>query len=270
MEHSFNVEVAKIYGVEEAVLINNFYYWLAKNKANEKHYHDNRYWTYNTAKALSELFPYISESKMYRTLKHLEDEEILLKGNFNKSKMDRTCWYSFTDKGLEMLKSFGYASLHNEAMQFSKMKNAINENERAIPNIITDNDNTNVLSKGKKGFDLSFVDDSFLAIIQEWLEYKKQRKETYKSERSVKVCYNNLLKLSGNDPQTAKEIIYQSMANNWAGLFPLKNNNYGTNKNNYTTKREVNQEVFTAFMRDTERLNQGEDIYNLKPGTDPF
>ena len=56
----------------------------------------------------------------------------------------------------------------------------------------------------------------------EWLEYKKSRKETYKSEKSLQALANELTKLSNNDQITAKAIIQKSMANNWAGIFALK------------------------------------------------
>ena len=34
--------------------------------------------------------------------------------------------------------------------------------------------------------------------------------------------YNSLVKLSNNNPETAKKIVEQSMSNNWQGLFELK------------------------------------------------
>lgn len=70
-----------------------------------------------------------------------------------------------------------------------------------------------------------FIEPEFAEAFEMWLEYKSQRRETYKSELSLKVCYNKLVRLSGGDPTTAKAIIEQSMANNWAGIFPLKDDN---------------------------------------------
>lgn len=90
----------------------------------------------------------------------------------------------------------------------------------------------------KKESDLSFVDEAFKDIFREWLEYKRERKENYKSEKSLKMCYNHLLKLSDDNPEKAKLVIEQSIASNYAGLFELKN--YGTRtitKNIYEQKR---------------------------------
>jgi len=71
----------------------------------------------------------------------------------------------------------------------------------------------------------SFVDPAFEVVFSTWLEYKHQRRESYKSDLSLKSCYNKLVKLAGGDPAVAMLIVEQSMANNWAGLFALKNEN---------------------------------------------
>ena len=91
--------------------------------------------------------------------------------------------------------------------------------------ISTTNNSTNnkiLKNKEKSDVDLSFVADDFLPIVQDWLAYKKEKKQTYK-QRGAKMFYSQLLNLSNNDAEVARLIIEQSMANNWAGIFPLKN-----------------------------------------------
>ena len=75
---------------------------------------------------------------------------------------------------------------------------------------------------------MSFVDEDFKDAFREWLEYKRERRENYKSAKSLKMCYNHLLELSDNNPQKARCIVEQSIANNYSGLFELKN--YGKNR----------------------------------------
>ena len=53
----------------------------------------------------------------------------------------------------------------------------------------------------------------------EWLEYKKDRRETYKSETSKELALKKLVKFSGNDPLAARKIIEEAMSNNYAGFF---------------------------------------------------
>lgn len=92
--------------------------------------------------------------------------------------------------------------------------------------ISTTNNSTNnkiLKNKEKSDVDLSFVADDFLPIVQDWLAYKKEKKQTYK-QRGAKMFYSQLLNLSNNDAEVARLIIEQSMANNWAGIFALRNN----------------------------------------------
>ena len=98
MDYSFNVEIAKKYGVEEAVLIHNLYWWIRKNKANNQHFYKGRYWTYNSRKAFSELFPFWTERQVRRITEKLTEEKVLYVDNFNQVKYDRTLWYALSDE----------------------------------------------------------------------------------------------------------------------------------------------------------------------------
>lgn len=133
MEHSFNVNVATVYGVHSAILLNNIYFWIEKCRVNEdeNHFFEGRYWTYNSKRAFSELFPYLTERQVKTALEKLVDDGILITGNFNQKSFDRTLWYSITDKGYLLL---GLES----PMHQTKMSNASDKNVQAIPYINTD------------------------------------------------------------------------------------------------------------------------------------
>lgn len=103
MEHSFNVRIAEKFGVYAAIIIRNFVYWIALNIANGKHFHDGRYWTYNSYEAMAELFPYLTKKQIRTTINKLVEAGILIRGNYNKAPFDHTTWYAFTDEGLAML-----------------------------------------------------------------------------------------------------------------------------------------------------------------------
>lgn len=98
MEHSFDIEVAQEYGVHEAIFIKHFQFWISKNKANGTHLHDCRTWTYNSNKAFTELFPYMSQKTIRTTLDHLKDKGILITGNYNDNPHNRTLWYAFANE----------------------------------------------------------------------------------------------------------------------------------------------------------------------------
>jgi glutathionyl-hydroquinone reductase len=92
--HTFDPVEAVKYGILEAVLLSNIRWWVAKNQANGRHNHDGRYWTYNSAKAFTKLFPYASQQQIQRALKRLEDAEVLHVGSYNSNPYDHTKWYS--------------------------------------------------------------------------------------------------------------------------------------------------------------------------------
>lgn len=100
MEHSFDIDLAKQYGIEEAIILKHIFFWVQKNEANQKHFHDGRYWTFNSCKAFAEIFPYMTPKTIRRVMKYLEEKGLVLVGNFNPSAYDRTHWYALSDKAL--------------------------------------------------------------------------------------------------------------------------------------------------------------------------
>lgn len=99
MHHIFDIEIAKQYGVNAAIILQNIEYWITYNKANEKCFYEGRYWTYSSVRAFEELFPYLSGQQIRTALQKLMDDEVIIKGCFNKTGMDRTTWYAITEKG---------------------------------------------------------------------------------------------------------------------------------------------------------------------------
>ena len=130
MQHIFDVDIAERYGMLEAILLNHFQFWDAKNRANGNGYHDGYYWTYNSAKAFRMLFPYASEYQIRKALKHLQDEDLILVGNYNKSSYDRTMWYALSKSAMSILQK--------PKMEESKNKNGNDKCQRPIPDNNTD------------------------------------------------------------------------------------------------------------------------------------
>jgi uncharacterized phage protein (TIGR02220 family) len=121
MEHSFDVTDAKKYGVECAIIIKNFRFWIDKNKANNKHFYEGKYWTYNSINAFSILFPYWTKDQIRRYLERLENMNVIVSGNFNKAGYDKTKWYSL-----------------NCQIDVAKLPNGDGEIAKPIPNDKTD------------------------------------------------------------------------------------------------------------------------------------
>jgi len=97
MDYSFNERVAMVYGVENAVLIQNIYWWTQKNKANGSHFYEGRYWTYNSTNAFAMLFKFWTVRQVRAIIENCEKKGALMVGNFNKSGYNRTKWYALSD-----------------------------------------------------------------------------------------------------------------------------------------------------------------------------
>lgn len=137
MIHSFDSEIAKEYGLVEAILLQNFAFWIAKNEANERNYYDGRYWTYNSVKAFQELFPYITTKQLRRALDHIIDEGLIITGNYNADRYNRTLWYALTEKG-KCIFPIGQMDFTKKANGFAPEGKCINtDNKQQIIN--TDN-----------------------------------------------------------------------------------------------------------------------------------
>lgn len=136
MKHIFDVEIARKYGVNCAVIMENMFFWIEKNRANATNFYDGKYWTFNSKKALTELFPYLTQNQIEYSINKLEDEGILVKGNYNKSPFDKTTWYAFTDFGLSIFK--------NSDTDLGKFRNRETNIPRPIPYINDTDINTDI------------------------------------------------------------------------------------------------------------------------------
>ena len=190
MHHSFSIELAEQYGILEAVLLNHFQFWITHNAANDVHYHDGRYWTFNTVKAFADLFPYASAKQIRTALNRLIDAGVLMTGNYNKTTYDRTLWYAFTDEGLTICPI--------RQMDVTRKKNADAQKGKPIPNTnTTTNTNTKQIKNNDQPAKPS--DQELLNEFEDlWHTYpRKQGKakalEAYKRARKAGVDKTTVL-----------------------------------------------------------------------------
>lgn len=132
MQHHFNTDIAKQYDIVTAIMLDNFYFWISKNKANDKNFYNGRYWTYNTYEALAELFPYLSTRQVRYAIQKMIDNNLIMTDNFNPNKYDRTLYYAITD--------FGYSILQN--CQMYNIYNITDTNTNTIKENITKESST--------------------------------------------------------------------------------------------------------------------------------
>jgi hypothetical protein len=73
MRYDFDPQIAKDYGVEEAIMYSNIVWWCHKNASerSETHFKDGNYWTWNNEKSWTELFSFWNVEQVNRILKNL-------------------------------------------------------------------------------------------------------------------------------------------------------------------------------------------------------
>ena len=133
MIFSFDEEIAKEVGVNAAIILDKFAWWIRQNEANGRNFRDGRYWTYNSAKALTSMFPFFNAKQIGRILKKLINDGYLMTGSYNKIAFDRTLWYALTEKGERLMKDkeMDFPKMGNEKSQKWEMGNP--KNGKPIP-----------------------------------------------------------------------------------------------------------------------------------------
>lgn len=236
MTHQFDVDIAAEYGMLEAVILNNLYFWVMKNEANETNYHDGYYWTYNSVKAFEKLFPYASGRKIRNALKHLEGEEIIATGNYNKSAYDRTMWYTVTEKGISILQKC--------KMESTKKSNQSCENVEPIPdNKTTDNKTTDNI------IDQSAELTATTAMVVRYLNEVCQTHYRASTDETKKLIRARL-----RDGYVLQDFytVIDKKASEWIGTdfekFLRPKTLFGTKFENYLNARNTPQSTGNAFM----------------------
>jgi len=109
--------------------------------------------------------------------------------------------------------------------------------------------------KGETVYDWSLLSDDMRIVAEEWLKYKREKKQTYKPSGFKTFC-KRLIQLSDNDPSKARLIIEQSMANNYSGIFELKNRtneatsaNICNNKEGHVADGDVHEQSLRIIGR---------------------
>ncbi|QHJ73787.1 replication protein [Butyrivibrio virus Ceridwen] len=107
MQHSFDIDIAKKYGIVEATLLNFLYTCTYEYRDSDVHLYDGKYFVRCTQKELSFYFPYISLITIKRALKALRENNLIIAANYNIDPHDKTLWYAVTGKALALLNHKG-------------------------------------------------------------------------------------------------------------------------------------------------------------------
>ena len=168
----------------EAIILQQIHYWLLKNM-NIK---DGYSWVYNSVKDWNKQFKWLSEPTLKRKFKSLEDKGLLITGNYNKAKFDRTKWYRIDYDALdEMI----HAKYQNDTTIVSKRYNARYQNDTTNTIEYTENNNIDTTTttdtteikiiyefwKSNIGSLSPYLYREIRTIYNDWKEVSKQPKE---------------------------------------------------------------------------------------------
>lgn len=113
--------------INEAIILQQIQYWL-KNPKSGRLGDDGRKYIRDTVSEWNTQFPWLTERAIKTRLKSLKDKGIILTANLNKSKYDRTNWYSIDYDALNKL-----MQMHSEETSPSKVKEIPDQKGRNFP-----------------------------------------------------------------------------------------------------------------------------------------
>jgi len=219
MNYNFDIEDAQKYGVNEAIMLNNFKFWLRKNHADQVNIHDGRVWTYNTKKAYTLLFPFWSEFQIKRILQSLIDQDVLMTGNYNKAGYDRTLWYAAVHSD-----TLEIDIRRNRPMDKTESSNATDGIVRPIPDRKLQIKNSVKKESNTNGFDIF------------WKQYPNKR-----SKPQAEKAWN---RLNAKDKERATSKLTQFIAN----LPDFQRTNFNLHAATYLNNKRWTEAVETSAL----------------------
>ncbi len=181
-----------------------------------------------------------SRGKAERYMKSLETDMKIVRQKSNVTTIISICNYIEYQSGD---KANSKANSKAKYQKTDTNNNIKNKNEKNKEYIIID---------FAQNFDFSFCTSGYEDLLKTWLSYKKSKNQTYKSEDSIKIFYKKLIEYSGSDLDKAKIIIENSMCNNWAGIFPMKE-----------TTNISKQENSRSYNRKSQLFKEAQEISNI-------
>ena len=203
-------------GLNEAMILQQIHYWNQINQKANNNYRDGNYWTFNSYEKWQLQFPFWSIKTIQRTIANLEKLKVVVTGNYNKLKIDRTKWYRIDKNVLELLEtsSMGHIDLTNMTEWLNEVDsltkplpetNPKNNSEINLERYTILSDDDNVCFKiYKDAFTKKFnkvhmkISDSNKIIIDEWLNSLADAEITVGEYREVVEEYFDKLPKSNN------------------------------------------------------------------------
>lgn len=245
LSHSFNVAYATEFkSIDLALLIHHLQYWIHHNKRLKRNYHEGRTWMFDTMDSIAAHFPYWSRDQVNRLLRKAVKLKIIVKGNFNKTKFDRTVWYAFADENKFGISQISPVSEQPSPTPFgeiaksdlAKSPNGFDEIARPIPHTKTDTKTNDSLSapaeegenffrfgtkikmkqKEYEDFVQAYSPDFITKLLQEMDDYLSAHGKSYKNYAAALRTFISKRKESkGGEAMESNETFAKKIAENY-------------------------------------------------------
>jgi len=209
-----------MYGVDGAIMLHHLAFWVYRNKLNQKNEIDGHTWTWNSASALREIFPFWKDNQIRRILTNLEKEGAIISAVHNRARWDRTKWYTITEK-VQQFYQFQKSEHASAEIKTSKLKKKKLDVEKSVDQYqIVTTDSKQILTQ----IVYPYESKEFEKLWILWKQDRSNRKIKKYTKVGEQTALKKLQDESEGDEHTAIKMIQNSIANGYQGIFPIKNN----------------------------------------------
>ncbi|APH07200.1 hypothetical protein [Bacillus weihaiensis] len=188
-------------GLNEAIVLQQIHYWNEINKKANNNFRDGYHWTFNSIEeGWQEQFPFWSSKTIQRTMNNLEKMKLVVTGNYNKLKIDRTKWYRIDYIVLKTLEESPFGQIDQKNM--TDWLNHLDKLRLPLPENNTEN-STKIKNKNRgqnsvadridfSAYVMILDDDDFTQLNRDQLEALADfvsLYEEYRGERHPKLTF---------------------------------------------------------------------------------
>ncbi|HHW9543840.1 TPA: hypothetical protein ACU3IC_002793 [Staphylococcus aureus] len=166
-------KLAELIGLNEAIVLQQIHYWLN----NSKHKYDGKTWIFNSYPEWQKQFPFWSLITIKRTIYSLEKQNLLLIGNYNKAKFDKTKWYTINYQTIEGMIRPSY---QNDTTSVSKRDDGVYQNDTT--NTIDYTETSSETTSNNSATDVTHEQ------FEEWWKLYDKKKDKKMSFTKFKSC----------------------------------------------------------------------------------
>jgi len=159
-----------------------------------------------------------SRGKVLRFLNDLEKNSMIVQQKNNVTSIISICKY----RDYQLNDTTESATGDTADGQQTVQQTDINNNDNNDNNKKSDSVKVKNNSDKIKVYLKYVTDDEWKSPVETWLNYKRERGQLYKTEKSFSSFLKTVKKESENNPAAFKTAVEESIKNNWAGVFPKK------------------------------------------------